>query len=290
MNSLKKVTWVVLFVGLGTMFGCSGASMQPDAFEKYLKDPAVPRIAYQICLPEKKVTFDEIKVDVTDIPLGQSLDARRAMSAQVSAGKKYPPNRTPGGTADIETARRWQISADTDNIRYPFVHGQNVKNTAGVFSSSGEVIYLADSTENDEPVFFGFSHERLGDLTGLSVRSESSVQSTYWFIPPKSIPMGRYTEWMAPVSEESAFQENKGISTWWQLVHDREMPIYPVVSNAPKIRYTLINEREYFVLRSVWVRKWDAARLQYVSEHGSEPDQNKYRMIDAKDVVIPGCP
>ena len=289
MNSSKKITWVVLFVVLGTLFGCGGVPMQPDAFQVYLTDPTVPRIAYQICLPEKKVIFDVIKVDVTDIPLGQSLDARRAMNAYVNAGGQYPPKRMPGSTVNIETARRWQMSASADNIKYPFVPVENIDNTAGVRSAGGEVIYLADSTENDEPVFWGFSHARLGDLTGVSVRAGSSAQSTYWFIPPKSIPKGRYTEWMVPVSEESALQRSNGKSTWWQIVHGREMPIYPVTSNAPRIRYTLINEREYSALMSVWVRKWDAARMQYFSEHGSAPDQKKYRVIDAKGEVIPGC-
>jgi hypothetical protein len=147
--------------------------------------------------------------------------------------------------------------------------------------------------ESNQPVFYAYSHERLGDIVALDVRlvdeaNPKFFQSVkYWFKPPKDIGRDGYTDWMYPVSEEHPTEENSRRPFFWRLTNGMEMPIFPVSNNTPKVRFSLLSDEQF----SLSLNSGRAIQITALNRHLSEkpePDE-LFRLIPIKLEKIPRC-
>lgn len=282
----------ILFIGI-PLSACGNRSMSPAQFEVYVHDLNVPRVVFQICVPNKTAYFDDVITDVTDMPVGLPFSERAKIFANPSLLNKYRGDMVPSKKREYQTVRRWRNTSDGMAPRYIGI--TTVKNTAGVRSSGSGQTRVSDSTERDQPVFEEYSYERQTDLVAVEVRTPGSGGSStekkrrFWFVPPKQIPSKQYTSWIMPISEEGELQDTERFSTSWLLTHGREARNYPVGKNVPMIRFSLISQREYGAKSREKLRARDAAALQYQLEHGRETDSANNHLVDAKEQVIPAC-
>lgn len=295
MHKPIKFNWYVLGIILSA--NCSMAASTEDAFVKYLHDPQAPRVAVQICVPDKTAYFDDLTVDVTDLPADLSYQQLRELFQDANAHKAGEgftnPYQSNSTERECQTIRLWRKPSNPDDYpQYRIVTAlvANQKGSGSITGLVGET--LLDNTEKDQPVFFGYSYKRPGDVIALSItlpreRDGNVEMRTFWFKLPQELEHGKYTVWMNAISEESAKQQPAKVYTGFLLLAGKEMPIYPVGENAPHLRYTLMSLSEYDKFTADGRRAMTSARLKHVL---SDPlDKEYYHYVPTKHDTIPAC-
>jgi len=259
-------------------------------FEAHLTDPRAPRLMVQVCLPDRRAFFDELTVDVTDMPADGQERHRIFAAGRESQAYANPPrsDKTP---REYETIRRWR--AQEGNIGKPWILFDLVANVRGVASAVGGPADLSDSTQGDQAVFAEFTHKRPGDVIAISVdvavqRDGKAERRTFWFRPPTQLPASGFTPWGLPVSEEVWNELQAGPRTCWFLAHGKAMPVQPVGSDAPRARYRLLSDDEYWQQANDGRRAMDAVKLQRLVDKVPDP-RDGVRLLPARHAVIPSC-
>lgn len=277
--------------------GCK-AVPSPEEFEKYLADSKALRVAVQICLPDKTAYFDKLTVDVTDLPANLSEKQLRELFQDAIAYKAGEdgftnPYQSSSPVREYQTTRLWRKPSNPSDYPQDFIGIGVTADTLGVKSDGSGTGYLIDSTEKDQPVFYSFTHKRLNDVVALHVtppagNSGSSAYRTFWFKPPKVIEHDKYSAWIDPVSEEGPSERSSAkFDTGWLLTHGKQMPIYKVGENAPRIRYILMNDAEFEKSRPNGRRAINSAMLKHMKDYPS--DNEYYHYVPEKHDSIPRC-
>lgn len=253
------------------------------------------RVIAQVCLPDKKVRFSDVVVDLTGTPKAKPRHEVLAENGYPeAAGKKRPSSNLVDDklNADVVTVRRWTYNPDEmDGIKRPFLGFGEVENSDGVMSASGTTIDLWSSTEAGQPVFEKQGHQ-LRDTIAIDVslvKDEGGKKEvvTYWYKPPKIVSMSSFTEWMAPASQEDDKHHSKN-PTFWNLTHGRKMETFPVVGVVPKIRYKLMTVDDYYNENRFWVRAQKAVAFKYYKGLSRE-EHDRIHFVPQSGENIPRC-
>jgi hypothetical protein len=279
-----------LAVFLSSLSGCGSTASSMQDFEAYLTDPRAPRLMVQVCLPDRQAFFDELTVDVTDMPADEQ-ERRRIFLAGRERGAYANPPRSDRMPREYETIRQWR--APQGNIGRPWLPFDRVANVRGVASSTGGPGYLAGSTEGDQAVFADFTHLRPSDVIAVGVdvavlRDGKTERRTFWFRPPTKLPALGFTPWGLPVSEEVWNGLQAGPRTWWLLAHGKDMPMQPVGADAPRARFLLMSDDEYWQQVKDGRRAIDTVKLQRLVDKLPDP-RDGLRLLPARRDVIPSC-
>jgi hypothetical protein len=292
-NEFRHPRYLILFVLIAVAAGCS-TTVSVEEFKEYINDRKAQRLAVQVCLPDRKAFFDELSVDVTDMPADVPYQALAKMFGDARANKKYTnPYMSASTTREYEAIRQWRMPTSSAEFPKQWIGFGKVDDVKGIVSGSGETAYLADSTESNQAVFFAFTHERLCDVIAIHVhlpmhQNGKTERITYWFKPPRDITTNGYTEWIAPVSEEGPNEQAAKLPTFWLLTHGKEMPIYRVGDNAPRIRYALLSNEEYWKVDKDGRRAMYSVRLQHLTD-GTSVDDDRIHLVPAKRAGVPPC-
>lgn len=285
--------YCLVFVSLISVTAdCNAASV--EEFQRYISDPKALRVVAQICVPDKTAYFDDMTVDMTDLPANISVLALRKLFQAAEAYKPREefinPYRSNSPIREYQTIRLWRKPVNPDDYSRYWIGSSNATNVKGIVSAGSGSEYLTDSSEKNQPVFLANFYQRPEDIIAVSVmppKDEHGELREYWFKLPKEISKDKYTKWISPVSEESMNQRSATTPTFWLLTHGRDMPIYEVKENAPKIRYILMNLGEYDKYREYGRRAINSAKLQYMKNNPSSNEDLHY--VPAKRESIPPC-
>lgn len=296
---MKNSTHIPLAVMLCSIIFPIGSSsaVSTTEFEKYLYDPKALRVVMQVCVPDRTAYFDTITVDVTDLPenISEAELRQRFISAKEERMDELDKIANPSNSSERQFQQIRLISKPVNPTDYPsgLMSISKADNVKGIRSAGsvpgGEMI---ETTEKNQPVFIGYNHQRPEDIIAVSVTpivDANQERITYWYKLPKSIPKEKYTDWQNPVSGETRSQQSGRHPTFWLLTHDKELPIYDVEGNPPKVRYTVMTDEEAYKSRFSKrdARAMNAARLRYVIEHPSDTESQRY--APSEKVIIPSC-
>lgn len=292
MNERIRRHAMMLALGVVTT-GCS-TGVSVEEFTRYLEDRQALRLAVQVCLPDKTAFFDELNVDVTNMPENVPFQKLAQMFRDAYANRKYTnPYSSTSTVREYQTIRQWRTP--TSNVDFPkrWIPLRTVKNVKGIMSYGGGAEYLQNSTESNQAIFSAYTSERPDDVVAISVallmyRNGKEEWVDYWFRPPKKINPNGYTKWIMPLSEEGQNERAAEPRTWWLLVHGEEMPVYKVSENAPRIRYTLLSKEQYGTLNQEGRRAMSLVNLQYLT-NGIPIDNERVHFVPAKQASIPPC-
>ncbi|HEY9107239.1 MAG TPA: hypothetical protein VIN58_11225 [Roseateles sp.] len=259
-------------------------------------------------MPDKQVFFEELNVDITDMPTDFQEIRKIFLDGRESKVYANPP-RSAKVPREYEVIRQWR--ADAGSVTKPWVAFGKVGKAGSVVSAGGGHAALEDSTESNQPVFASFTHQRPGDLIAVSVdvavsRDGKPQWRTLRFKPPKQLHAGGYTPWALPASEEGPGERSAGRSTWWRLTQGQDLPVYPVGADAPRVRYRLLSADEYWQFANDGQRAMSTVRLQRLADKNDGqramstvrlqrladkiPDEgDRFRLLPAKRAVIPSC-
>lgn len=273
----------------------SSASPSVEEFEEYIYDRQAPRVYAQICVPDKTAYFDTMTVDVTDLPENISFQALRELFQDADAYKAGEgftnPYRSDSPNREYQTYRLWRNPVNPTDYPQYRIAAREVTNVKGVMSVGGVTGGdMEDSTEKNQPVFSGYIGERPEDVIAVSVALPNDKHGEYrefWFKLPKEIRKDKYTDWMSPVSEEGKIEQSAKFKTWWLLAHGKDMPIYEVKENAPKVRYIFMTQEAYAKYSEFSMRAINAAKLQFMKDNPSDNEYHHY--VPAKRESIPPC-
>lgn len=276
----------VLFLTLAS--GCAYA----QSFQEYLNDPKAARIRAQICIPDKTVFFDELEVDVTNLPNTYSLGNYIAIWKQIQSGQEAPRAAAVDAKKEIQTIRQWRLPRFRIGM-------QQISDVRGSRSAGSAIHKIYGRTVKDQAVFQTETRQRAGDLIALLVqatvlRDGKEERRDFWFKPPQDIPAGAWTVWTAPFSEEGENEKDKKLPTWYRLVHGREIAQHRVHENAPRIRYMLeSNEvsyaREREESRGVWAARFQDLRADKNAEAQQVVEERRHFYLPARREPIPEC-
>lgn len=290
---MRRSSWWAQRTMLALLIPIAGCSTTPpiEEFRAYLNDSKALRLAVQVCLPDKTAYFDEVRVDVTDLPDDVPREAIRKMFHDAQEKGKYDNPYRPSRTdREFQTIRKWHPFTSSTDIPKRFIGFGQVDNVKGIVSYGGKTADLAGSTETNQPIFYAFTHERPTDVVAVNVRftDENSNSIAYWFRPPKEIGATGYTDWMLPVSEERAGEESAKRPFFWLLTHGKEMPVLPVRPNAPRIRYMLLSSEQYWISLDTGRRAMYLTKLKRLAS--TEPEaEDRFHLVPAKTAIIPPC-
>jgi hypothetical protein len=265
----------------------SGAS-HAQTFQEYLNDPKAPRIRAQVCIPDKTAFFDELEVDVSDLPNTYTLGNYIAIWKQIQSGNELP--RTEG-KKEFQTI--WQWRPPRFRIRL-----DQVSDVRGSRSTGPAVQRIHGRTARDQAVFQSETRLRPGDLLALMVqtsvqRGGKEERRDFWFKPPQNIQAGSWTEWTSAISEEGENERDSKLPTWYRLVHGRETTVHPVFENAPRIRYTLeplevSYQREREESRGTWAARFRDLRKDRTIESKPAVEERPFFYLPRRE-AIPEC-
>ena len=250
---MKNSTHILLGIVLCSIIFPIGSSsaVSTTEFEKYLNDPKALRVVMQVCVPDKTAYFETITVDVTDLPedISQAELRQRFTTAKVERMDELSriSNQSNSNERQFQPIRLLNKPVNPTDYPSSWISISKVDNVKGIRSASSASGEMIEITEKNQPVFIGFNHQRPEDIIAVSVTPIANADNeriTYWYKLPKSIPKEKYTDWQNPISGETRSQQSGKHPTFWLLTHDKELPIYEVNGNAPKVRYTVMTNEE----------------------------------------------
>lgn len=268
-----------------------GCEMSNEDFVKYLNDPDAERVAAQICLPNRTSFFDTLRIDVTDMPANLSYNERARMYGDARETRKYENQyKSTSASREYQEIRQWRKPKSEKEFPRPWISFGQAQSHDGLGSAGSGAQFISDSTMADQPVFFAYTHERPKDLLGVNVilnsrRNGADEQRTFWFKPPRDIPKTGYTTWLAPVSEEG---RDEKFPIFWLLTHGKEMPVYAVGEDAPRIRYTLLTKRQFWAGTEEGRRAMDLEKLRHLVEDAAFKE-DEHHLVPRREVPIPPC-
>lgn len=258
--------WIVLAFAM-TIQGCSAAQPNIDT-----QSDANTEVRIQVCLPTKRIYFSDLELDrLENHPLFTKYSQQQLELAP-------------------KTIRRVTSSSDPKAILSYGISFGEVLIRSGQFSDGSGFMPLRDSTVSNQPVYergFGYPtqnyvamHVRLPDL---DKGPEGRV--TYWFTLPKDIPNDRFTDWFSPVSMEP---EGERLPIWWKLTHGRDLTIFPVAADPPKMRVSLMKRHvEHKEPTTDTLPALTTARMKYKTATSGQ--QFVYEFVPKPDEAIPAC-
>jgi hypothetical protein len=151
MSILTRLVPSAALLPLVITAGCA-TSPSIEEFRAYLDDPKALRVAIQICLPDRTAFFEELRVDVTDLPANIPREELGKMFRDAQALKKYDnPYKSNRQPREIEIIQKWRAPVNND-YRHKVVQFGQAKNTKGVMSYGGTWADLIGSTYMDTPL------------------------------------------------------------------------------------------------------------------------------------------
>jgi hypothetical protein len=286
------IALVVLLASAGRGYGTNSV----EEFDAYIKDPNAQRIAVQVCMPKRTTYFDEVIVDVADMPANLPLSEVQRMFKEAKTMQRYEnPYRSLNGKSEMVTIRHWRGPQAASDYPKPWINISDIAQVKTVLSAGGNTTKLVDSTSSNQPVFFAFIGDRLSDLVMIYVKvpindAEPTRFVTYWYQLPRTVGALRYTDWVAAISEEQQEKMGRKPSAWVYLTQGRgkEMPIYAVGDDAPKIRFTSMTISENSRLDENLRRARYTLQLKSLTK-GINIDDDGHYYVPAKRGEIPPC-
>jgi hypothetical protein len=237
------------------------------------------------------VSFEDVEVELKGIPNTKTMREERAANGYRETGdsRTTVPITEPQIDPDRVTVRRWIPGSGVGQLKRSFLGFGEVLNRDGILSASGDQITLWSNSEKNQPIFEKEGH-RLNDTIALDVSAEENGEFvTYWYKPPREIPIGQFSNWQEPISQETKEDKERSTNpTFWNLTHGREMEIRPVTGNAPKIRYRLMAVEEYYDQYRFWKRAQKAVGEKFYRGVVGE-EREKRHFVPRILGVIPGC-
>lgn len=249
------------------------------------------RIIVQVCLPDRAVSFEDVEIDMTDIPKPKTMREMREANGLLEAGSvRITVAKTESQDApDRVTVRRWTYILDEGALKRAFLGFGEVLNQGGVPSSIGGHIFLWANSEKNQPIYELEGH-RAEDTIALNVSAEVNGEFvTYWYKPPRTIPEEKFSDWQEPISQET--RDDKGRSrngAFWDLTHGRELEIRPTIGTSPKVRYQLMTVEEYYDQYRFWYRAQKAVSEKFYRGVVGE-ERDKRHFVPKIMGTIPAC-
>ena len=287
-----RMGFAISAVGCSLLGGCVGnlaTSSEPDS-----RSPEYIHVVHafiQVCVPNQEVYFEDVRIDLSTIPIAKPLEEVRASNG-LPVGKKYSPEVGSNLQGNTETVRRWIVGAGPKSIPRYFLPINEVLNRDGILSAGGGHFSLIDSTVTHQPVFEIEGH-RPQDYISLSTaieveRDGAKELVTYWFKLPRSIPTNQFSNWQEPVSQEDkATRESQKNPTWWDLTHNREMKLHPPSESAPKMRFKLMTIEDHYNENRFWIRAKRAVADKFYRVSGDERNSRHY--VPKQGTAVPPC-
>lgn len=262
-------------IGISAIWALLGCSTNATELNDYVKSDTNTEVRIQICLPGKRVYFNDLELDrLENHPLFT----------------KYSPQQLELAPKVI---RRVVDSSDPRAIRDYAIGLGDVVNRSGVLSRGGGAIAIKDSTVANQPVYdsgFGYpAQSYIAIYVSLPVRERGPEGSvTYWFTLPKSIPDDKFSVWLSPFSMEPEGTRRTSAPLPWTIVHWGDLAIYPVSADPPKMRVTLQKRQtEHNDPRTDPLPALTTARLKYRTTTSDQ--QFVYQFVPKSNEAIPAC-
>ena len=191
----KKFIYKLAFILSFATSGCASTSTIVDEFVKYQNDPQALRVVAQICVPNKTAYFDTLNVDVTGLPANLSRSQIQKLFQDAKSNKEFGegftnPYRSDSTAREYQTARLWRKPVNPTDFPRSWINARHVNNVKGNMSDTGITGGdLNDSTEKNQPVFFGNLSHRPEDILAVSVMPPgegSGGLRKFWFKLPKT--------------------------------------------------------------------------------------------------------
>lgn len=230
----KKNIAPLFCLGLSVIMALQGCSSKLVERSSDTSSDSYTEVRIQVCLPNKRVYFNDLALEqLENHPLFTKY-SRQQLELAPKVVRRIASSNDPRVLGDSRVIKDLGIGFGEVLIR------------SGEFSAGGGGIPLHGSTVANQPIYekgYGYPAQ---NYVAIHVRLpekeiEMKDRLTYWFKLPKTISPDSFTDWFNPVSMES--DHTSGPSIWWKLMHRRELPIYPVSSDAPKMRVTLLRHR-----------------------------------------------
>jgi hypothetical protein len=265
---MKRSTRFLVAAAAALLSACANAPHEDPIY-----GPSATRVLVQVCYPTLKIDFEQVAVNLEYLPAQfrgehpsfQVYDARQVAQADREVRLAHPP-WAPNGPQE-----KWIL-------------GDAVYRT----SWTGLMMSLVDNTTSNQPVVQESLGRRPGEIKALSVWvGKGDDRIDYWFVLPDSVPSGQFTQWTMPASQIGPNQRRRGeMSVGYDMVHGAPLPLHPVSPDAPRMRFMLSSNREFYddLDRSMPARLAAEAQLAATSR-----DVPLHRIVPASRGTIPGC-
>lgn len=287
-------TIAVMFNGGNRAYGASDNDKMPQPNTPEYVD--VMEVIVQVCVPNKVVLFEDVEVDLTQIPKARTLvEAREANGIHGHRTDNQHVTQIADSQGDKDVVRRWVVGTGSGDIRRYWIPFEDVLNRDGVLSAGGGNANLFGSTTKNQPVFEKEGRSRQKDYIalGTSIEVDKDGQRElvdYLFKLPANIPTDEFSNWQEPISrEDKRIKNTQRNPTFWNLTHDKEMELYPVGENAPKMRFKLMSIRDYYDENRFWQRSQKAVAEKYYRPVVGKPEREKIYFVPKGRSDIPGC-
>jgi hypothetical protein len=285
-----KCAWHLPLVAAMPLLGSCYHSTED--FKRYLDDRDAPRLAVQICIPDRTAFFDEERVDITDFPEGISILEVNDMLLEAESRRTHTnPHKSNSSAREFAPVLRWRAPTD-GNFPRKWILLSKAAHEMDVVSYGGGHAELAGSTQTNQAVLYGYTHVRPGDVIAISIalpmRRGGDVETReFWYKLPRELPRSGYSTWMNAASEEGPGQQPERRSTFYRLTHGEEMPVFKVGDNAPRIRYALLSLEQYYKQPRTEYRALSAARMRYTMQGVSIQDEHFHLAVPIAERIPP---
>lgn len=218
---LKRIIRSAFLLVLLIIVSQQGCSNKQQHLGAQFEPNTVVRI--QVCVPDKQVYFKDIVLDEVE---------------NHPKTTKYSPeqlNLAPKTVKRVDTSSNDPKAID----RYWIGFGE-IRNHNGIQSSGGGAISLRASTVSNQPVFgnggYGAPPQDYLALTVDLMNTPSRNRIIYWYKPPNTIPVGRFTSWLSPTSTtpKKNYTDSRD-----KLFRQEGIYASTIPNNAPKMRFSL---------------------------------------------------
>lgn len=294
MNNSKKIKLLSIIFLVLIIKNSSATANSIDEFKEYSNDPTALRLAMQFCLPNKTAFFDDVIVDITDMPMDIPFQELAKMYKSASAtGKYYNPYRSNEAAREYEMLKQWRLPDSASDYPFNFIRPGKVSDVKGVISDDVDIGYIADTTQKNQPVYFWFSYQRPVDIKAIHItvqveRDGENQWRKFWFKPPKIDKTADYTKWISPFLEEENHHEKGALPVFWLLTHGQDIPPHAVGENAPRVRYLLLSNQEERVLAEAGRRGKNSLGLLHLVE-GHPADIDRLHFLLDSDKKSAAC-
>jgi hypothetical protein len=257
-------------IGLAAVFVLQGCAAQQGSLNPNLDADAKTDVTVQVCLPFKRVYFNDIVLErLENHPLFTEYSPQELALAP-------------------KTIRRVANSSDPRAIHEYGIGFGEVLNREGVLSDGGGFMSLQDSTIADQPVYeqgYGYPARNYIAMHVRLPANDTQSQVTYWFELPKYVPSDKFSDWFKSISMEP---EDQRLPGWWKLTHGQGLTMYPVPTDSPRMRVTLMPLRAKHKDPTIdTLPALTTARIKFKTPTSDK--QFVYEFVPASKGAIPAC-
>ncbi len=255
------------------------------------------RVLVQVCRPDKRVAFTQEVIDLTGMAPARPVREERTANGYPQSGTaRYtaPPAVVMADAAgDRATVRRWDYKPEKDHLTSRGLASEGVWESEGTASAGSLTFRLWTDTDKHQPVYETLD-QMPHEIVALSISQEVQINGkpemvAYWYVLPSKIPTGKFTDWIAPTTQETrSDQSQRGAAMFLLLTNGRKMPIRPVEGNPPKMRFKLMALEEYYNDTRFWARAQKAVAQKYYKSMSAQ-EHSKIDFVPNSHEVVPGC-